>query len=112
MKKFTSVIHNITTSSANTNETIGDSISIIGKKVKKLIESLHIDVEGVETPWVNNVVISESAEFRIQLNELLNIMFFEQKKELFEQVHAAIVNRDVQFISEQLEALSESKKNN
>lgn len=112
MKKFTSVVRNTTTSLANSAAPAKVALSIIEEKVKKLIESLHVDVEGVETPWVDNVVISESAEFRAQLDDLLNIMFFEQKKLLFEQVHSAIVNRDVAFISEQLEALSESKKNN
>lgn len=111
MKTFTSVVRNTTTSSANTTASPQSGVSIIEEKVKKLIESLHIDVEGVEAPWVDNVVISESVEFRTQLDDLLNIMFFEQKKLLFEQVHSAIVNRDVAFISEQLEALSESKKN-
>lgn len=84
-------------------------LSLIAKKVEKLMETLSVDIEGQSQPWVSTIQIARTEAFDTVLRELVDVVYEQEKRELLESARTAIIKRDLSWVNEQVQSLNESK---
>lgn len=88
---------------------VAQPVSLIAKKVEKLMETLSVEIEGHANPWASTIEIARNEAFDTVLLELVNAIYEQEKRDLLESARTAIMNRDLSWINEQVQSLNESK---
>ena len=99
MKKFTKI-----------NETeVVEKVDIIESKIKELLSTLDIDIDGVDNPW-DKVTVNTNENFNQKIKDLVNICYLKEKKEYLDMAKKSHFTKDVSWLDEEISAVNESIK--
>jgi hypothetical protein len=95
MKKFTQI-----------NESNnGDKNLSINDRILNLLESLDIEIVGVEKPWVGDVKINPSEDFYKGIKNIINEEYGKEKMSILENAKTSVVTKDISWIDDEIDKL-------